>query len=666
MKLNLFNSVRNKIISGFLAVALLVSIASLTGILMIDRVVAEADQIILEEMVLKDRSYEALVGIEKILSNGRKYLQEDNGLGALRQQILKQSGAFFGILTDLKKMSGSHLQDSVDTVSHEYEILNSALEILLNKHDERVKYHFNHKGTTYNIKAFAYFLDVSFTEWATALEESTKFNTGFEHVDASTSDFQIWNSNFVTADTELQSIIKKLEKQNKRIYKQALKINKASEKSKKSQFSRFRARNYFKAKAIFRNLRDYAGSKYDQLSQQENQALDKMDDSAAVISNELARLRASIDEEISVAKEKMLQTEQFAFALLSIVGVLAVIAAIGFGVFTAMMITRPLKKAVDFANRLAKGDMTLSEEAIKGGDEPAQLLIAMSDMAARLNDLIRQINTASSEVESASSNQLKISEQSRNAIQKQSFETANVSSSVTEMSAAAQEIASNAESTYSSAKNADAEANTCKELVVETSRVLENLSNEVDVSVEVVNRLHTHGEKITEVLDIISSIAEQINLLALNAAIEAARAGDQGRGFAVVADEVRSLAHRTQVSTEDIQESIKGLRTITDEVVTVMKNSQSNTELAVDQANKAASVIQNITLAVADITECSNGIAIAAKQQTVTTDEISRNVFSISQSADEALEVGNQVGDSSRGLTQLASNLNSLVNHFKV
>lgn len=54
--------------------------------------------------------------------------------------------------------------------------------------------------------------------------------------------------------------------------------------------------------------------------------------------------------------------------------------------------------------------------------------------------------------------------------------------------------------------------------------------------------LAEHNCYISQVLDVIRSVAKQTKPAGLERAIEAARAGDAGPGFAVLVDEVRELA----------------------------------------------------------------------------------------------------------------------------
>lgn len=106
-------------------------------------------------------------------------------------------------------------------------------------------------------------------------------------------------------------------------------------------------------------------------------------------------------------------------------------------------------------------------------------------------------------------------------------------------------------------EQADISARQGKDIVRDTVKLMDSLSRDVGGASERLQALNTQADKINNIVNTISGIADQTNLLALNAAIEAARAGEQGRGFAVVADEVRQLAARTSSSTTEIAEVVK-------------------------------------------------------------------------------------------------------------
>ena len=61
----------------------------------------------------------------------------------------------------------------------------------------------------------------------------------------------------------------------------------------------------------------------------------------------------------------------------------------------------------------------------------------------------------------------------------------------------------------------------------ETVSVFKHSSERINSTSDVIAGLANDAKNFRKVLDVIKSIAEQINLLALNAAVESARAGEQ-------------------------------------------------------------------------------------------------------------------------------------------
>ena len=173
-------------------------------------------------------------------------------------------------------------------------------------------------------------------------------------------------------------------------------------------------------------------------------------------------------------------------------------------------------------------------------------------------------------------------------------------------------------------------------------------------------------QDISGVLEVIRSIADQTNLLALNAAIEAARAGDAGRGFAVVADEVRALAHRTQASTQEIEQMIGNIRLDTEQAVTAMQGSSDLVRATLSVAQRSGEALEAITQSISQINERNLMIASATEEQALVAREVDRNLVGIRNLSEQVLLGARHTDTAGHELAQMASELHLTVARFRV
>ncbi|RZI54613.1 MAG: methyl-accepting chemotaxis protein, partial [Pseudomonas sp.] len=138
-----------------------------------------------------------------------------------------------------------------------------------------------------------------------------------------------------------------------------------------------------------------------------------------------------------------------------------------------------------------------------------------------------------------------------------------------------------------------------------------------------------------------------------------------GRGFAVVADEVRALAHRTQVSTQEIEQMIQAIQNDSDQAVKAMATSR---ELAAESLNvpgDASRSFDQIATASTGINERNILIATASEEQAHVAREVDRNLVSIRELASQSSAGASQTASACNEMSKLAVNLNQLVNRFK-
>ncbi len=99
-----------------------------------------------------------------------------------------------------------------------------------------------------------------------------------------------------------------------------------------------------------------------------------------------------------------------------------------------------------------------------------------------------------------------------------------------------------------------------------------------------VSRMSASVEKMRQVNDVVTEVADRTSLLAMNASIEAAHAGQAGKGFAVIANAVRALSN-------EAAEGSKSILTALQETEEALKTTASESDGAVEYF---ASVFQEI------------------------------------------------------------------------
>ena len=351
----------------------------------------------------------------------------------------------------------------------------------------------------------------------------------------------------------------------------------------------------------------------------------------------------------------------------------AVVTSIGIALLLTLVlavvitrsITRPIAIAVAVTEQVAAGDLTQRIES-EGADEPAQLLAALAQMQASLRSTISHIADSATQLAEATEELHTVAEDSSRNLQNQNGEIQQAASAVTEMSAAVDEVARNASGTAEESEQSARLANEGRNKVQQTITSIENMTGEFTKTSQQIEGLAEESKDIGKVLDVIRGIAEQTNLLALNAAIEAARAGEAGRGFAVVADEVRALAHRTQVSTREIEQMVSKVQSGTQASVDSMRGSVDFARQSLGMAEQAGAALDEIYRQAGKISERNLLIASASEEQAAVAREVDRNIVNISDFSTQSAAGANQTSASAQELARLAAGLNGLVAKFVV
>ncbi|MCL1051213.1 methyl-accepting chemotaxis protein [Shewanella abyssi] len=328
---------------------------------------------------------------------------------------------------------------------------------------------------------------------------------------------------------------------------------------------------------------------------------------------------------------------------------------------------KPLRQLEVQLDNLGRGDLSQSfaNTDSNSNNEVDKITQSAARMATNLRELIISLQQS---VTSLQEHALQTQETARlNGEESQALmaQTDQIATAIEEMSASVRDVANHASEGALMSQQVDSATQNGLDRLNQLVIDLQSLSEQLARSHSSVELVSQESIAISQVTEVINSIAEQTNLLALNAAIEAARAGEQGRGFAVVADEVRTLAQRTQTSTSEISHTITQLQNQVKATEAQMNQSNELGDRSAIQGKEATELLITITESIGELAIASSSIASATEQQSAVAEEITRNLHQITELARDGEQRSGDTVNSAEDLAVIANDIKQKISVFK-
>ncbi len=196
-------------------------------------------------------------------------------------------------------------------------------------------------------------------------------------------------------------------------------------------------------------------------------------------------------------------------------------------------------------------------------------------------------------------------------------------------SLAAEETASNVQTVAAAAEELAASVSEISRAMSKSREAADAAADKVAAADAASQKLSAAAGAMSSIVEMIQTIAGQINLLALNATIESARAGAAGKGFAVVANEVKNLAGQAAKATDEITTEIGRMQATSAEVARTLGAIRDGIEAMRDYVGSTAAAVEEQSVVTRDMSANMQNASAAVAQ-------ISRGITEISSASIQA------------------------------
>jgi methyl-accepting chemotaxis protein len=355
-----------------------------------------------------------------------------------------------------------------------------------------------------------------------------------------------------------------------------------------------------------------------------------------------------------------------ALRMFVIIGLAAILLAVVMAQTFSRMIATPLRDVAGVAGRVADGDLTVGVQADRRADEVGDLMRAVRDMIARLQQMTADLHEGIGVLTSSSAEILATTTQVASGAAQTASAVSETSTTVEEVKQTAQLATQKARSVSDGAQRMAQVSLGGRQAVDDAIGGMQRVQEQMASIADSVVRLSEQSLAIGEIIATVNDLAEQSNLLAVNAAIEATKAGEHGKGFAVVAQEVKSLAEQSKQATAQVRAILTDIQKATSAAVLATEQGHRAVEAGVKQSTEAGDAIRQLTDSVNEAAQAATQIAASSQQQTVGMDQVALAMDNIRQASSQNVAGTRQAEAAAQQLHELGTRLGQLVEQYKV